>query len=358
MQLCEYGCNQPAKFKNKSGKWMCSKFWQQCPYKRKETSIISKKSHNTREYKKKARENSLKQFKNETSKNKKIRIDKIKKTCRLPEFIEESRNRSIDLWNNDELRRSMIISIKKAKQDPEHKKELSRIAVERFKNESEGERSERIKKAKIGAYKYFKNESDIKKKHRINSKKRTIEKIKNKYPTFSKEEEMRYNPDKPIEEREIQVHCKNCSCENSKEQGGWFTPSARQIEQRLYGLNMNLSYFYCSDECKIECILFNLHEDPNRLEEYAKYSDQVYKITYESLIKHSNKIKNLELRGRKNGYDLDHIFSIFDGFIKHIDPQIIGHWKNLRIIKDHENRSKGKKSFIKLNKLMNKIKEV
>ncbi len=357
MQLCEYGCGQPAKFKNKSGTWMCSEFWQQCPTKRKETSIISKRTHNTKEFKKKVRINTLEQFKNETPENKKIRIDKIKETCRTPEFIEKSRNRSIDLWKNNDLRNSMISSMKKAKQDPLHRKVLSKIAKKRFKKETKEERTERIEKAKIGAQKYFKNESITKKEKRINSKRRTIEKIKKKHPLLYKEEEMRYNPDKP-EKKEIQVHCKNNLCVYSKEKGGWFTPIYRQIEQRITGLNNNKSYFYCSEKCKEECILFNLHEDPNRLAEYVKYNDKVYKITYKSLMKHNNKIKNLELRGYKYGYDLDHKVSIFEGFNKQIDPEIIGHWKNLKIIKISKNRSKGKNSSIKISELINKIKEV
>jgi len=56
--------------------------------------------------------------------------------------------------------------------------------------------------------------------------------------------------------------------------------------------------------------------------------------------------------------DLDHIVSIFKGFNESIDPKIIGHWKNLRIIKSSKNRSKGKSSSIKISELINKIKEV
>lgn len=357
MQLCEYGCGRPGKFKNKSGKFICSEFWQQCPAKRKETSIISKRTHNTKEYKEKARINTLNQFKNETPENKKIRIEKIKKTCRTPKYIEESRNRTANLWKNKDYRNYMITLIKKANQDPLHKKILSESAKKRFKEETREERLERIKKAKIGAQKYFKNESLIKKEKRINSKKRTIEKIKKKYPLLYKEEEMRYNPNK-LTEKEIQVHCKNNLCKYSKENEGWFTPTNRQIEQRITGLNNNTSYFYCSEKCKEECILFHLREDPNRLAEYNKYVDRVYKVTYKSLMKYGDKIKNLELRGYKYGYDLDHIVSIFKGFNENIDPEIIGHWKNLRIIKLSKNRSKGKNSSIKINELMNKIKEV
>jgi hypothetical protein len=94
------------------------------------------------------------------------------------------------------------------------------------------------------------------------------------------------------------------------------------------------------------------------MKEYNKYNDKVYKVTYKSLMKYSNKIKNLKLRGIEDGYDLDHIFSIYEGFNENIDPEIIGHWKNLRIIKSSKNRRKGKKSSIKISELINKIKEV
>ncbi len=88
---------------------------------------------------------------------------------------------------------------------------------------------------------------------------RTIEKIKVKYPFFYKIEEMRYNPDKPGK-KEIQVRCKNHNCPNSKEQGGWFTPTTRQIESRINTLEnsgRDLCYFYCSDKCKQDCPLYN-----------------------------------------------------------------------------------------------------
>lgn len=53
-----------------------------------------------------------------------------------------------------------------------------------------------------------------------------------KHPFFSKIEEMRYNPHKP-NEKEIQVHCKNHNCLNSKEKDGWFTPTFSQIAERI-----------------------------------------------------------------------------------------------------------------------------
>jgi 5-methylcytosine-specific restriction endonuclease McrA len=94
---------------------------------------------------------------------------------------------------------------------------------------------------------------------------RTIEYIKKKYPFFSRIEEMRYNPDKPGE-KEIQVHCKNHLCENSKEKGGWFTPTYIQLYERIRNLEKEYgndgAYFYCSQECKNVCPLFNLYSDP------------------------------------------------------------------------------------------------
>lgn len=79
------------------------------------------------------------------------------------------------------------------------------------------------------------------------------------YPTFSKIEEMRYNPI-TLDEKEIQVHCKNHNCPNSKEQGGWFTPTYQQLYERIRQIEHELgtdgSYLYCSDECKQICPLF------------------------------------------------------------------------------------------------------
>lgn len=117
---------------------------------------------------------------------------------------------------------------------------------------------------------YWKNkkrsQEDIK-KFRI-SHKDTIESIKEKYPFFSKIEEMRYNPDK-LEEKQIQVHCKNHTCLNSKENNGWFTPVHIQLYERIRALEkpygMIENNFYCSEECKNICPLYNLKNDPNKI---------------------------------------------------------------------------------------------
>ena len=340
MDLCIYGCGQESTFKNKSGKSTCSKYWQQCPVKRKATSIKSKETHNTNEFKEKVRKNTLRQLANETEEQKNQRIKKIKESCNTPEFIDKQRSYTTTRWTDEEFREKVIPLMKK---DSFSRKKSSKSAKNRFKNETPDERNLRIKKAKLGSKKYFDNES---------VKKRTIEKIKMKYPIFHLEEEIRYNPNKPGE-KEIQVRCKNNKCEHSKENNGWFTPSNRQIEIRIDGFDNNTSYFYCSDECKNECILFKLKGDPNISDEYNNYINLVYKATYKSIQQY--KIENIELRGREEGYDLDHKYSIYNGFKNNIDPNIIGHYKNLEVLKDIENRSKGKNSSIELNKLLKEI---
>jgi len=126
---------------------------------------------------------------------------------------------------------------------------------------------------------------------------RTINMLKTKYPTFSKVEKMRYNPDKPGE-KEIQVHCKNHNCTNSKEMGGWFTPTGRQIEYRVYCLENpdgnDGGYFYCCEECKQECPLYNksasqlikeveIQQGTYEIEEL--YSSEEYQIFRQEVLK-------------------------------------------------------------------------
>jgi len=123
-------------------------------------------------------------------------------------------------------------------------------------------------------------------KERSIEQKLTIEQIKERYLLFSKIEEMRYNPDKPGE-NEIQVHCKNHLCKNSKEQEGWFTPIGHQLYERIRHLEKEWGnegcYLYCSQECKDICPLYQSRgTDPFRKtdlpyipEEYQTFRNHV-----------------------------------------------------------------------------------
>jgi len=132
------------------------------------------------------------------------------------------------------------------------------------------------------------NTDTIKKSNK--KRKITIEKIVSKYAFFSKIEEMRYNPDKPGE-KEIQVRCKNHLCPNSKEQGGWFTPTYSQLYERIRALEtpygMIENNFYCSQECKNVCPLY-YSKGGSQNNKKILYNSKEYKIFREFVLERDN----------------------------------------------------------------------
>ena len=138
------------------------------------------------------------------------------------------------------------------------------------------------------------------------SSKLTIPQIKKRYPLFYKIEELQYSPDKPDE---IQVHCKNHKCPNSKEQGGWFTPTHGQLYERIRQLEKNYgnggSYLYCSDECKKTCPLYYIFDDPFKVKKEL-YTPSEYKIWRDTVIKNDN--YECQKCGSLNDLDVHHIY--------------------------------------------------
>ena len=123
-------------------------------------------------------------------------------------------------------------------------------------------------------------------------RKRTIKQIKKRYPLFFKIEEMRYNPDKSSE-KEIQVHCKNHNCPNSKEKDGWFTPGKYKFYERIRQIEYGQAgcYFYCSNECKKNCILSYIRNDPFKIKEknsYIYYNKEEYQQFREFVLERDN----------------------------------------------------------------------
>lgn len=114
----------------------------------------------------------------------------------------------------------------------------------------------------------------------------TIEDYKKHHPIFAKVEEMRYNPDKP---RDIQCHCKYRECKNSKEKGGWFTPTRDQMYERSRQLENHDgndgSYLYCSDECKNTCLLYGLQSDPYEIKPGKVYTEAEYQTWREEVLR-------------------------------------------------------------------------
>jgi len=147
----------------------------------------------------------------------------------------------------------------------------------------------------------------------------TIKQIKSKHLFFSKIEEMRYNPNKP-DENEIQVHCKNHNCPNSKEQNGWFTPTGKQFKDRkdfLENEGEDKSCFYCSDGCKQTCPLYNLQSDP--FKEIAQpYTQEEYQVWREAVLKQDN--YECQKCGSKKDLHCHHIIPIKIEPIFSVDP--------------------------------------
>jgi len=255
---------------------------------------------------------------------------------------------------NDNLYRCPILREKNSK---------SKIGRKRSK-----EQREKISKSHIGqkstkkgkTYKEFygeEKEKEIKLKLRKNNKVRfTLNRIKEHYKILLEFEELREDPSDNLK---VQGRCKNENCKNNKENNGWFTLTSSQISERIRNLKTNSKsnlYFFCCDECKKTSKYY--YENRTRysdedIKKFNFYKESVYKETRITISKYKNLIENIELRGRN--YHLDHIFSIIDGFNNNVDPKIIAHVINLRIVNYHKNCSKHKRSDITLNELLKKI---
>jgi len=124
---------------------------------------------------------------------------------------------------------------------------------------------------------------------------------KENHPFLFKVEELREHP----KTSEIQVHCKNHNCSNSKEKGGWFDPTRSQLYERIRQLEHpegnDGNYFYCSDECKLKCPLFkktgiNIHKRKIYTEyEYQTWRQEVLKRQKDEL-----GFNECEICGNKN----------------------------------------------------------
>jgi len=111
----------------------------------------------------------------------------------------------------------------------------------------------------------------------------TYKQVQEKYPDVVEIEKLIEGPN-----GEILGHCKNSSCKNSEENGGYFDVS-KYIRDRNRGINgSDTDYFYCCEECKHSCPLFGrsakqLHnlinenpEIPHTQEEYSTWRNEVY----------------------------------------------------------------------------------
>ena len=270
--ICDYGCGQEATHQFKNGKWCCSKYVNQCQNPiLKERRIKSKLGSKNGMY------------------NKKHKI-KSKQKMSLNQIGKK---------RSEEFKRKISFATS-GKKNPFYNKTHTKETRKRISKSKIGTILSQETKNKMSKSKTGKNHHMYGKHHSVDTikkisktQRRTIYQIKERYPTFAKVEEMRYNPDKPGE-KEIQVHCKNHNCKNSKEQGGWFTSTKIALNNRISCIENPIAFgecnLYCSDKCKKECPLFALQPKNNiehlyTAEEYQTFRQQVlnredYKCEY------------------------------------------------------------------------------
>lgn len=126
------------------------------------------------------------------------------------------------------------------------------------------------------------------------------------------------------------------------------TPRSRQYYKNLYGENWETYYMIYTNNFRSYMEKKNAWIPSEELDKFVDYKRRVYIWTNLSIS--SSSIANIELRGRN--YHLDHMYSIKEGFINNIDPEIIGSKYNLRIISASENNSKRTKCSIELDTLL------
>jgi len=89
---------------------------------------------------------------------------------------------------------------------------------------------------------------------------------------------------------------------------------------------------------------------------YYEYRKEVYRFTFRNNL---SKLVGYEKRGKMkigtDNYNLDHIYSIYDGYTNKVDPSVVGNIENLRFIPWKENRKKGNISHITLNELIDRV---
>jgi hypothetical protein len=88
--------------------------------------------------------------------------------------------------------------------------------------------------------------------------------------------------------------------------------------------------------------------DPKNISEYENYRRKVWNISNQQYRAHKDKINPLNIP-RSLTHHLDHKYSIQQGWRNKIPAEIIGGWKNLRIIDGKKNRQKGNKCEITLD---------
>lgn len=116
---------------------------------------------------------------------------------------------------------------------------------------------------------------------------------------------------------------------------------------------------YCSNECRRSYKRRNMDEyQKYRLDCNFKFNLSDYPDEFDfTLIKEHGWYSPTNKNNNLGGVSRDHMFSVREGFEQGIDPKIISHPSNCRLILHTENISKNKKSIITIEELLERIKK-
>ena len=120
----------------------------------------------------------------------------------------------------------------------------------------------------------------------------------------------------------------------------------KQTNLERYGV----AFYVESDEFKSEMLARHKETHPDygtvKVENYYR---KVRSLTGETYKKYKHEIDNDNLRSKE--WHLDHIYSVIEGYLNDVPPEVIACKSNLRIIEGKENISKNRRCCITLEAL-------
>lgn len=117
---------------------------------------------------------------------------------------------------------------------------------------------------------------------------------------------------------------------------------------------------YCNGSCRREFERKNMDEyQKYRVDSNFKFSLNEYPNEFDfTLVERYGWYSPTNKNNNLNGVSRDHMFSVREGFEKGIDPKIISHPANCRLMIHNDNISKNKKSVITIEELLERIKKI
>lgn len=349
MKICEYGCGEKANFSPRKGhlKYCCSGHFTKCPgmiekmnkdkIGRTWEETLGKEKTNQRKKKQSKYLTINNPMKNSKPWNKGLRDCYTEETLQKMRCQKSHKGRTWeDIHGKEKADQRKIEQANQILKNMKGMIPWNKDKPQCFSNKTLKQMSSTQKKVW----------TEEKRKHQSIYFRKKLKDYQEKYPFFYSIEELRENNN-----QEVEVRCKYCN--------KWFVPTVTQIFERLRAIESKngsmMSYMYCCKNHQYLCPC-SIVKDPKLRTKYESYVKQVWNITNQNIKEY--KIKNIKLRGLNHGYHLDHKYSISEGYTNKVDPKIIGHYKNLKVIKDILNISKGRNCSISLDKLKKEINEV